>query len=132
MSTRFNYFLTVKYGRNMFFGIAALVMIYAVMAVSAFSLVFAVWCGFHSKPRASFFVAVGLSVMTMALVLSAMLTQNTEELRQAFGSETHEGVILGTGVIVAFVAIPSVLLSAPLYWIGKLMKRRKEMRKTEV
>ncbi|NRP13687.1 hypothetical protein XMM379_001631 [Aliiroseovarius sp. xm-m-379] len=70
--------------------------------------------------------------MTMALVLSAMLTQNTEELRQAFGSETHEGVILGTGVIVAFVAIPSVLLSAPLYWIGKLMKRRKEMRKTEV
>lgn len=71
---------------------------------------------------------LGASLLILFWALYGFL-ENSEQLRAAFGRETHEGIGVGAHLLTWYIAGSAVICSMASFGLGWLMAKRRRVRR---
>lgn len=98
---------------------------WVLMITSAILPLYSGWTGYRrAHGKWVLWCAAYIAGIAVYWLLYSQL-DNSESLRNAFGSETHEGLGLGIHLITTYIATPVLLGSAAAHIIGKHWAKRK-------
>lgn len=109
-------------------GLTLLILFWALMAASIALPVYGGWRGYRRKPQAWGLACCAYLIGIVLLWVLYGFLDNSEELRAAFGSETHQGIGMGVHLLTWYIAGPAVVGSIVTYGLGWLLAKKRRSR----